>query len=444
MFLGLNHRTPIKYRRLGDFTHMPVNTSKNFILFITTVGVIAILTPSVFGSAATPVKQNAAPIKSHNAYDYFVAAGKLARESNHDAQVEHAAGWTPKSGAPHTYTLAEKTAILKANEPALALARQGFSYSFTPPPVTDPMADGANRFPIHAEFRGLARLLRFESQVRSERGDWAGAMESDLDAIQLGEMSAHGGDVITKLVGEAVVGLGRVGTWDIVPHLSAAQAKHAAARLAEIEKNREPLANVMRTEKSSSRLMLESMLTEIEKQKQKYSKREFQEQGVNIDAVDPAKLRLAQTRAMDYEIAIAAKPYDPRSKDIADPDPSGLIYIPSVTKLKFRDTSSIAEVEMLRATLGLQVYHQKFGRYPVSLKLLTPSILVKTPIDPFARNAALRYRLRNGGYLLYSVGPDTKDNGGAPIKNEAAKTDKAKALVPQNSLGDMVAGVNKN
>ncbi|MEO7718508.1 MAG: hypothetical protein ABIY70_20085 [Capsulimonas sp.] len=423
---------------------MPVKTSKNFILFITIACAIAILPPCAFGGVVTPTKQSAAPIRSHNAYDYFVAAGKLARESNRDAQVERAGGWTPESGSPHKYTLAEKMAILKANEPALSLARQGFPYPFTPPSGTNPPNDQARNIPGFASFRHLARLLRFEAQVRAERGDWAGAMESDLDAIQLGEMSAHGGDVITKLVGEAVVGIGRVGMWDITPHLNAAQAKHAAARLDEIEKHREPLANVMRTEKSSSRLMLESMLTEIEKQKKKYSKREFQEQGVNIDAVNPARLRLAQTRAMDYDIAIASKPYDLRSKDIADADPSGLIYIPSGTKLKFRDTLSIAEAELLRATLGLQVYHEKFGRYPASLTLLTPSILAKAPIDPFARDAPLRYRLQNGGYLLYSVGPDTKDDGGAPIKNEAAKTDKAKALVLQNSPGDIIAGVNKN
>jgi hypothetical protein len=50
-------------------------------------------------------------------------------------------------------------------------------------------------------------------------------------------------------------------------------------------------------------------------------------------------------------------------------------------------------------------------RYPASLAELTPSLCAATPTDPYD-GQPLRYKTKNDGYLLYSIGPDLKDDAG--------------------------------
>jgi hypothetical protein len=51
------------------------------------------------------------------------------------------------------------------------------------------------------------------------------------------------------------------------------------------------------------------------------------------------------------------------------------------------------------------------GRYPDALSQLTPDYLAAAPVDPFD-GQSLRYRKEAAGYLLYSIGPDLRDDSG--------------------------------
>ncbi|MBI1840934.1 MAG: hypothetical protein HYR88_08810, partial [Verrucomicrobia bacterium] len=50
-------------------------------------------------------------------------------------------------------------------------------------------------------------------------------------------------------------------------------------------------------------------------------------------------------------------------------------------------------------------------RYPAALAELAPALLASPPQDPFD-GQPLRYALKAGGYLLYSIGPDLRDDLG--------------------------------
>jgi hypothetical protein len=54
----------------------------------------------------------------------------------------------------------------------------------------------------------------------------------------------------------------------------------------------------------------------------------------------------------------------------------------------------------------------------------------------------LQYRrLENGKYLLYSVGPDGKDDGGSPV-NDTVTGGRSKNWLEADMKGDFVIGVN--
>lgn len=61
--------------------------------------------------------------------------------------------------------------------------------------------------------------------------------------------------------------------------------------------------------------------------------------------------------------------------------------------------------------VALELYHRRHGAYPESLEALVPSLVPAMPLDVFD-GAPLKYALRDGRPLLYSIGTDRKDDGG--------------------------------
>jgi hypothetical protein len=60
---------------------------------------------------------------------------------------------------------------------------------------------------------------------------------------------------------------------------------------------------------------------------------------------------------------------------------------------------------------ALAAYHRSEGRYPVTLDVLAPRFVAAVPGDVFT-GRGLVYRREGAGYLLYSLGPNGKDDGG--------------------------------
>ncbi len=63
------------------------------------------------------------------------------------------------------------------------------------------------------------------------------------------------------------------------------------------------------------------------------------------------------------------------------------------------------------AALAVELYRLREGRWPDSLEDLAPDLLAEVPRDPFS-DGHLRYRRRAWGAVVYSVGPDGRDEGG--------------------------------
>jgi hypothetical protein len=88
------------------------------------------------------------------------------------------------------------------------------------------------------------------------------------------------------------------------------------------------------------------------------------------------------------------------------------LVVPPVSRADLRLESALAQRRLLQTALGLQVYRQRYGRYPSALAELRAMGWV-VPTDNFTGQDFL-YRRRGAGYLLYSVGPNLKDDGGQP------------------------------
>jgi hypothetical protein len=75
------------------------------------------------------------------------------------------------------------------------------------------------------------------------------------------------------------------------------------------------------------------------------------------------------------------------------------------------DAKSQATFALARFAVALAGYRHEQGRFPSNLAALAPQYLAEVPKDPFT-GADFVYKPAADGYLLYSVGPNCKDDGG--------------------------------
>ncbi|HEU5397074.1 MAG TPA: hypothetical protein VFV81_07895, partial [Verrucomicrobiae bacterium] len=76
-----------------------------------------------------------------------------------------------------------------------------------------------------------------------------------------------------------------------------------------------------------------------------------------------------------------------------------------------REARALADARLAMAAVALAQFHAVHHQYPPALAELSPTYLPATPQDPFD-GRSLRYEKKGPGYLLYSIGPDLKDDGG--------------------------------
>ncbi len=143
---------------------------------------------------------------------------------------------------------------------------------------------------------------------------------------------------------------------------------------------------------------------------------------------------LPYAAAMDQCIAEAEKPYALRH-DL--PPPPGQVAASLLTSLRLKKSgNNIARHQAMERLLllacALRAYWQEHRSYPDTLQALVLYYLPTIPDDPYAAAGGFHYQRMGDAYVLYSVGPDGKDDGGMPIPG----------VIDAASTGDILAGVN--
>jgi hypothetical protein len=367
-----------------------------------------------------------------NAYDAFVAAGKELKEEEHIAYALNPSSWkSPPERmeirnwlAKMPLPLKEQEKLLKQNEKALQLVRLGLSHPYQEPPARSVKA----MFPHFAKFRSLARLLAFEAQVKAERGDWKGAANSGLDAIQLGTQIPSGSILIGKLVGIACEAIGQPVVLEAIDHLNAAEAQEIADRLAKIMARRVTFVETLQEEKWLGLASLQNDVFVPGWRWNAYSSlwnpEHIHQNEVAVQnfawylwLLRYSKRQIVENYAgyMDRVIAKARagmiKPDSIRTPG----DPICQILLPEFAQSSLKDAVNATQNTMLHTTLALRAYRLETGAYPRSLDPLVPRYMKVVPTDRFRPDRTLSYRTNGSGYILYSFGPDQKDDGGVSI-----------------------------
>lgn len=391
---------------------------------------------------------------SPNAHDYFVRAGNMVQQ---EKDVGNALSTKPINGI--TYTQADREKLVRLNAPALKTLREGFAYTYWSPP----MRSFTDMFPYYAKFRGLARLLSLEGQTRVGQGKYGDAMDSYLDTMRLGVEIPHGAVLIGELVGIACEAIGRAPTWKIVDKLDAKQSKAAIKRLEAITAKRPPYPDTLQEEKWAMQSGLQQLFRKSDWAKELtsmtgafgqneeegfFNKQKWEAVGLQMQVTFYGKGRILNNLSshMDKLIANAREPYATRSPTPAPPeDPISQIFYPVFDQARSKDVLTQMQTRLLMVVLALHAYKLEHGAYPEMLDQLAPNYLNQVPDDIFWAQKTLHYKRAKDKYLLYSVGPDGKDDNGTPIDVPSRATTPPtfqRYQVQDNSIGDIVAGTN--
>jgi hypothetical protein len=88
------------------------------------------------------------------------------------------------------------------------------------------------------------------------------------------------------------------------------------------------------------------------------------------------------------------------------------ILLPALGKAVYRDTEDRTKARIAQIVLAIERYRLAHAnRLPENVDALVPTYLTAHLSDPFD-GRPLRFKPRESGYVIYSVGPDTVDDGG--------------------------------
>jgi len=442
-----------------------LSKGEKILLFVTSalVVVIGAIGYGFYSININPVVSVPTPaMPDPNALDIYLAAHKLkvssiptpagpASELTVEDTVSCVQGGKliPKSGSAKPPRLADMQALMAKNAPVLAKARQGFSREYH----EIPCRSFNTLFPHMAPMRDMARIMLADGSVKCASGDWDTGAERFLDVMRLGNDSPRGGVMISMLVGVAIQAIGRREVWVTLDHVSGAEAHHAARRLEEMAARRVPYADTLHEEKWYVQASLLEMFKDSAWRKSPFIS--MLAEGENENWYTALNMMIASKRAimrnytmyMDALIANAEKPYPANLK--SPPLPSDLfcqMLLPVYDKAWVKYAVGGTQNDLLTVSFALRAYKAEHGKYPADLKALTPAYLKEIPTDIFTVGKPLSYKMIGKSCVLYSVGPDGKDDGGIPsadgIDARLSTRVTKNTYLTQKSQDDIVAGVN--
>jgi hypothetical protein len=87
------------------------------------------------------------------------------------------------------------------------------------------------------------------------------------------------------------------------------------------------------------------------------------------------------------------------------------IWVPGIRNVQQAHDLSAQTERNLHLAAALAAYHKDNNSYPSKLAILVPKYLATVPDDLYC-GKSLNYKPNEKGYLLYSIGPDGRDDGG--------------------------------
>jgi hypothetical protein len=345
--------------------------------------------------------------------------------------------------AKNPLPLARRQEIVAQNQKLFQKIREALAQEYLQP-MTYSLQE---KNPGFANNRELARLLGLAAQTEAELKHYDRAAEYSTDAISLGVKMPRGGSVVNYLVGVACEQVGYVPLWNIADNLDTKTLKTIIKRLELLEKQRVPLADALKSEKTWC-INLFRMLAYASPNTLKDLGFKDTSLAWRIYMTPKRAAYEANQRYMQENIDLSRQPFrKPIQYPPVPTDSINQIITPALMMNLFIQAQARTQNALLRTYLALRLYYLEKGTYPKTLgELVTNKYLATLPIDALGADQPLCYKKgEKGRFVLYSRGPDGEDNQGKPIdllKGLTGAVLKEPRGMVETDTGDWVAGVH--
>lgn len=249
-----------------------------------------------------------------------------------------------------------------------------------------PVAFNAAFFSDHMNdvqnLRNLSRALRFASQVAAFNADLDKVAEYGIFSLDLANATRRGGLIVDHLVAVAISGCGVGVLRPLRDRFDNDIRGKLVAALNRYELEREPYSEIASRD---AKWEAESGYEDDDN-----------EAWLGDDLIDPdSELPVEEQMAMIQLLRdFSNLPRDEIHAWHAD-----------------QDRHAVAMTRLLTVELAIRSWNERIGRYPQSIRELSPDILSSVPHDPFTNDEFI-YRSAGNSFELYSAGPDKTDSGG--------------------------------
>lgn len=375
---------------------------------------------------------------SSNAFDFYLKASQAITVPQTVIDPIHDSKHIPQAQWKTHYPIAKKEAWLRQNAKALQLVHQGLQCRYYAPQHY-PLQKSTNDTTTLRPLLWVMRLLVIESRVDRERGAYGKAASSLLDVQKIGQDILRGGHIGYYIFSSAFNSVAYRELWEVIPHLSSAEAQAARKRLEQIYSDRVQFADLLKTDKYFNQLFI------IERFYRAQSMQETPLKALILSIAEPRRKAFQNyTAYVDTMIAQAQKPYATTSVQPSVPDDAfSRTYAPVYQRARWNYARVETKTVFLITALALQAFKQEQKRYPQKLEELAPRYLAKVPADPYGRGEGLYYRQSGAHYTLYSISADGINDNGRPTQAASKSNPKDLSFIlTPDSKGDFVAGIN--
>jgi uncharacterized RDD family membrane protein YckC len=361
--------------------------------------------------------QNAAPF-----YDAALALLDIPDNSRKAVRAYLAAS-TREGRRPHELTT---LLLLARNGRALAFARRAakrpgcrFDYDWSTPYEPEVMSESSG-------LRDLARLASAQAVFRADWGDLPGALEAWSLNLAIARHMESQATILGQATGYSALGSASNSLREVLQDArpSGEQCRTLVRALARVDLDKTAMR--MLSAECAMNLWQVRRWQNLRVLARAAARAPNRRRGLDVlcywffsRADDAAMLQF-----WERELSLAREPYRETAEQQASlrenayPPAFETARVTSFFTTATRDRDwAKANVSLMRTALGLSAYRSLRGTYPESLAQLRGALQWQTPTDPFS-GKSLVYRKQGSGYLLYSIGPDLRDDRGRPLRRQ--------------------------
>ncbi|OVE77371.1 hypothetical protein BVX99_02730, partial [bacterium F16] len=281
-----------------------------------------------------------------------------------------------------------------------------------------------------SSYRALARLASIQSRLHAEQGDLKKALDLAMDIIGFGSRQQNAnGSLINHLVGGActVIGINRIHQIVHDHPMSIQQLAALDRRLAEITITADGLKDALRTEYTISR----NVVSTITSNHLNILNSDIPPILAKILPVMIKKHKTVSLFAETYGALLEntnRRVHDRQRIEVKKPGIGSLIrgnfigetmhgmLVPALNPAIDKIDRTNTDLAFLRVQVAIKGFRTANNQaWPDTLQELVPQWINRLPEDPFSvPPAPINYSKKKR--MLYSVGPDGIDNGGATLK----------------------------